>query len=57
MNRKQAASSVMMIRPDGFGYNPETAASNSFQQAEGSGDIQRIREFRLSTSLKVWRQP
>src|SRR5688572_2180478 len=29
---KQAAASLLLIRPSGFTYNPETASSNSFQQ-------------------------
>ncbi|MCC5930432.1 MAG: amidinotransferase [Cyclobacteriaceae bacterium] len=29
----QAPSSICMIRPQGFGYNPETSASNAFQQS------------------------
>jgi hypothetical protein len=29
--RQQCASGVLMVRPAAFGYNPETAASNSFQ--------------------------
>ncbi|MCG8308808.1 MAG: arginine deiminase-related protein [Cytophagales bacterium] len=29
---KQAPSSVFMVRPQHFGYNPETAASNAFQK-------------------------
>ena len=58
MKQNQAASSVMMVRPDGFGFNPETAASNSFQQAEGKDNTQQIRqqaieEFEgLASSLK-----
>jgi hypothetical protein len=39
----QAAPAVMMVRPDYFGYNPETAASNSFQQSESKVDLQAIR--------------
>lgn len=29
---QQVASSVILIRPTGFGFDPETAASNTFQQ-------------------------
>lgn len=32
----QAPSSIFMIRPRAFGYNPETSASNAFQQS-GNG--------------------
>lgn len=31
---KQAPSSVFMVRPEHFGYNPQTAASNAFQTDE-----------------------
>ena len=34
---KQSASAVLMIRPANFGANPETAASNAFQQSPESG--------------------
>ena len=38
---KQSASSVLMIRPANFGANPETAASNAFQQSgEAGADVQ-----------------
>lgn len=32
---KQLASSILMIRPANFGYNPQTANNNSFQTNEG----------------------
>ncbi len=32
---EQCAPAVMMVRPAGFGWNPETAASNRFQQVAG----------------------
>ena len=44
----QSAAAVLMVRPAAFGFNPETAASNAFQQQEGSqGDLQAaaIHEF------------
>jgi hypothetical protein len=31
--RAQCAQAVLMVRPQAFGFNPETALSNSFQQA------------------------
>lgn len=37
----QLASSVILIRPTGFGFDPETAASNSFQQLLNDPDIRR----------------
>ncbi|MEX2149001.1 MAG: arginine deiminase-related protein [Steroidobacteraceae bacterium] len=43
----QCANTVLMIRPVCFGANPETAASNRFQQAGADADTARIaqREF------------
>ena len=35
----QTASSVILIRPTGFGYDPETAVSNSFQRDLSGPDI------------------
>ncbi|MBL7937929.1 MAG: amidinotransferase [Flavobacteriales bacterium] len=37
----QVASSVILIRPTGFGYDPETAVSNSFQRDLSEPDICR----------------
>jgi hypothetical protein len=34
----QSARAVLMVRPACFGFNPETAASNAFQQAADSPD-------------------
>ena len=34
--RQQCADAVLMIRPQAFGYNPETASTNSFQQPQGA---------------------
>lgn len=45
---QQAPSSVFMVRPASFGFNPDTASSNAFQQAAtNAGNIQQpaIREF------------
>ena len=46
----QTAAAVLMVRPASFGFNPQTAASNSFQHAAGETsalELQRhaIREF------------
>jgi hypothetical protein len=46
----QSAGAVLMVRPAGFGPNPETATSNAFQQAaaaEPGGELQSaaLREF------------
>ena len=29
----QCADAVLMVRPQAFGYNPETASTNTFQRA------------------------
>lgn len=41
MSLSQAASSALMIRPAAFGFNPESASSNAFQQAP-SDDVASI---------------
>lgn len=38
---KQSASSVILVRPTGFGFDPETAASNDFQQQMTGVDVGR----------------
>lgn len=38
----QIASRVILIRPTGFGFDPETAASNGFQQLLNDPDIRRL---------------
>ena len=44
MINNQTTSTVLMIRPSNFGFNPETAASNSFQNEpkQNSEDVQAI---------------
>lgn len=42
----QCASTVLMVRPASFGANPETAASNAFQQPGAAGA--RDREFAMA---------
>ncbi len=36
MAQEQATSTILMIRPVRFGFNPETASSNAFQDAEAA---------------------
>src|SRR5215469_10469686 len=38
--RQQCADAVLMVRPKAFGYNPETALTNTFQAPppQGGGD-------------------
>jgi hypothetical protein len=41
----QSARTVLMVRPASFGFNPQTAASNAFQQPPdppGETDVQRL---------------
>ncbi len=38
---QQVASSVILIRPTGFGFDPETAASNTFQQRNTDPEVKR----------------
>jgi len=38
----QLAHNVILIRPTGFGFDPETAASNGFQQLLNDPDIRRL---------------
>ena len=40
----QACSKIMMVRPKHFGYDPQTAASNAFQQKEEGGAISGIQQ-------------
>lgn len=39
-----AASAVILVRPTGFGPDPETAVSNAFQQLVNDPDIRRLAE-------------
>jgi hypothetical protein len=44
--RKQAPSTILMVRPSAFGYNAQTASSNSFQtQATLTTHHQALQEF------------
>lgn len=38
---QQCASSVLLVRPTGFGFDPETAASNTFQQRITDPEVKR----------------
>ena len=49
----QATQHIMMVRPKHFGYDPETAKSNAFQNKEGADhtdeiNMQAISEFDLA---------
>ena len=49
----QAPTAVMMVRPDYFGYNQETAASNSFQQTDGKENLKEI-AAKAATEFDGW---
>jgi hypothetical protein len=38
-----AANAVLMVRPDHFAHNPETAATNAFQEKPSSGSADEVR--------------
>lgn len=46
--RPQCADAVLMVRPQAFGYNPETAPTNTFQRAEESSLHAAARELARS---------
>jgi len=41
--RKQTTSTILMIRPKNFGFNEETAESNSFQSKGSDYDIEKVK--------------
>ena len=45
---KQACRQVMMVRPKHFGYDPDTARSNAFQQQGKAGDSSNIQQQALA---------
>ncbi|HRD52790.1 MAG TPA: arginine deiminase-related protein [Flavobacteriales bacterium] len=52
----QSASSVILIRPTGFGYDPETAASNEFQQRVPVDDARRSAAEEFDALIEALRQ-
>ena len=40
---KQLTTQVLMVRPANFGFNPETAASNAFQQDDAHFSVEEIK--------------
>ncbi|MBK9174903.1 MAG: amidinotransferase [Flavobacteriales bacterium] len=52
----QSASSVILIRPTGFGYDPETAASNDFQQRMPVDDARRSAAEEFDGLIEALRQ-
>jgi hypothetical protein len=55
--RTQCALAVLMVRPAAFGANPETAATNAFQAADGGGpelcDLARAESDLLAARLEA----
>ncbi|MBK8338568.1 MAG: amidinotransferase [Flavobacteriales bacterium] len=51
----QVASGVILIRPTGFGFDPETAASNGFQQLVNDPDIRQQAEEEFDALLMALR--
>lgn len=45
MQIKQTTSNIMMVRPANFGYNPQTAVSNAFQDNDTSLSEAKIKEL------------
>jgi hypothetical protein len=52
----QSASSVILVRPTGFGYDPETAASNEFQQRVPVDDARRAAAEEFDALLEALRR-
>lgn len=52
----QSASNVILVRPTGFGYDPETAASNDFQQQLTGVDVRLLAAEEFDTLLEALRQ-
>jgi hypothetical protein len=42
-----SASTLLMVRPQGFGFNEETASSNAFQQKSANHDLHFIAQQAL----------
>lgn len=52
----QSASSVILVRPTGFGYDPETAASNAFQRCMDDPEVKRLAAEEFDALLDALRQ-
>lgn len=51
-----SASAVILIRPSGFGFDPQTAPSNAFQHQLAGVDVKRLAEEEFDGLLEVLRQ-
>jgi hypothetical protein len=52
----QSASSVILVRPTGFGYDAETAASNAFQRRMDDVEVKRLAAEEFDALLEALRQ-
>lgn len=52
----QSASAVFLVRPSGFGFDPETAATNEFQQRVPVDDARRAAAEEFDALLEALRQ-
>src|SRR5262249_25380785 len=63
--RQQCADAVLMVRPKAFGFNPETALTNTFQHPQGDAipdpadvacaEFERLVRALESEGVRVWR--
>lgn len=51
----QSASSVILVRPTGFRFDPETAETNDFQQPIPADDVQRLAAEEFDALLEALR--
>lgn len=51
----QSARTVLMVRPAAFGFNPETAADNAFQQVDSDHDVSEQARIEFDTMVEVLR--
>ncbi|MCW5898128.1 MAG: amidinotransferase [Flavobacteriales bacterium] len=52
----QSASSVILVRPKGFGYDPETATSNAFQRRMDDLEVKRLAAEEFDALLDALRR-
>jgi hypothetical protein len=53
MKKQQTTSTILMVRPANFGFNPETAANNAFQTDDKSLTVNEIQERALTEFDKM----
>lgn len=52
--RQQCADAVLMVRPQAFGYNPETALTNTFQRPQAHADADASALARQEWAQLAW---